>query len=125
MAVDLAIADDHVPGRAAAWFVRMLQAERERWALWIPGALAVGVGLYFALPVEPRSWQGVALLAVASMAAWFGRRTPYALFPAMAMALVALGFAAAQLRTATVAVPVLGRDLAPVTVQGRIVEIEP
>ena len=33
----------------AGWFV----SERARWALWIPVAFGVGIGVYFALPAEP------------------------------------------------------------------------
>jgi competence protein ComEC len=37
----------------------MLESERDRWILWAPVALAVGIGVYFSLPAEPpagRCW---------------------------------------------------------------------
>ncbi len=48
--------DSAVPrGRMAVgdWFVETLLAERDRWPLWIPVAMAVGIASYFALPMEP------------------------------------------------------------------------
>ena len=52
-------------GRAAPWLAGQLLAERERWLLWLPVALGLGIGLYFALPLEPPLWLGPALLLVA------------------------------------------------------------
>jgi competence protein ComEC len=37
---------------AGAVFLRLAD-ERDRWPLWLPVALGVGAGSYFALPVEP------------------------------------------------------------------------
>jgi hypothetical protein len=31
----------------------MLEAEQERWFLWVPVLLGSGIGIYFALPSEP------------------------------------------------------------------------
>src|SRR5690242_4933072 len=42
-------------------FARALLEERERWALWLPVAFGTGVGIYFALPVEPQRVFVVAL----------------------------------------------------------------
>ena len=33
--------------------MRRLEAEQERWFLWMPVLLGLGIGLYFALPAEP------------------------------------------------------------------------
>src|SRR6202034_385146 len=38
-----------------------LLAERDRWALWLPVALGTGIGVYFALPLEPSRAIGFAL----------------------------------------------------------------
>ncbi|MCH6591279.1 MAG: hypothetical protein IH806_12380, partial [Proteobacteria bacterium] len=40
-----------------------LAGERERWALWLPVCLGLGVALYFALAVEPPLWLGAAGVA--------------------------------------------------------------
>ena len=42
----------------------MLTAERDRWILWLPVALGIGVLFYFALPVEPSFWTGAAGILV-------------------------------------------------------------
>ena len=37
-------------------------AERDRWPLWLPVALGLGAGTYFALPAEPAVFWGWAAL---------------------------------------------------------------
>lgn len=100
-------------------------AERDRWLLWLPVMVAAGVALYYALPMEPPLWPAGALMAVAGAAAWGLRR--HAAFALMAVALGAGGggFAAAKLRTLSVAAPILQRDLGPVAVEGRVIAAEP
>ena len=52
----------------------MAAAERERWPLWLPVALATGIAVYFALPVEPPAGLGLTVagvLAVLSAAGWW------------------------------------------------------
>src|SRR5262245_1916474 len=34
---------------------RSLEAEQERWFLWLPVMFGAGIALYFLLPVEPRT----------------------------------------------------------------------
>src|SRR5262249_12969913 len=79
----------------------------------------------FARPSEPPSWQGAVALAGSALLAWLCRRNMPAVAGAIAAAVIALGFVAAQLRTQMVAAPVLARDIGPVAVRGRVVEIEP
>jgi competence protein ComEC len=110
---------------AAPSLVAALMAERERWALWIPVLLGSGIGLYFALTVEPPGWAGGAALVLTSGLAFLGRRWPRLVIPGIAAGIVALGFTAAQFETWRVAAPVLERQIGPVRVEGRIVEIEP
>ncbi|HXE85654.1 MAG TPA: competence protein ComEC, partial [Hyphomicrobiaceae bacterium] len=40
-------------GRLLAGIARQLEAEQERWFLWLPVLFGAGIALYFALPVEP------------------------------------------------------------------------
>lgn len=102
-----------------------LQAERERWPLWLPVFFGAGIGLYFGLSREPPGWLGAIAFAIAAAAAGLASyRRPRLLFAAVPAALVAAGFAVAQGRTAWVEAPVLARKTPPVMVQGRIVEIE-
>ncbi len=107
-----------------AWLAAQLAGERERWAYWLPVAFAFGIGGYFALPVEPPVWIGTAGVAFALLLAVSGRLQPHVLLPALALAVVAGGFATAQLRTQSIAAPILEREHGPVDVVGRVVEAE-
>ncbi len=90
-------------GRSIAGLAARLEAERDRWALWIPVGFATGVGGYFALEREPAAWLGPAVLGVAVAAGVLGRRRLGLLLACLALAVVSAGFAAAQFRTALVA----------------------
>ncbi|CAA7617238.1 ComEC/Rec2-related protein [Magnetospirillum sp. LM-5] len=102
-----------------------LLAERDRWVLWLPVAVGLGISLYFAVSFEPPSWVGGVLLALCLGGAWLGRKVA-AVWTVMAvMALVAGGFTVAQLRSAWVAAPVLERPSGKVTLSGLAAEVEP
>jgi competence protein ComEC len=102
-----------------------LVAERERWVLWIPVLFGSGIGVYFALPSEPAIWLGPAGVGFAVLFAMAGRLAPWALIPALGLALVAGGFWAAQLRTQAVAAPILPEETGAVTVIGGVRAVEP
>jgi competence protein ComEC len=104
-----------------------LIAERDRWPLWLPVALGVGAGCYFALPFEPSTtfawialvltW-GFATLAILGRSRWrFG-------FLLALLAALLLGFGLAKLRQARVHTPVLARGVV-VHLTGRLVSGEP
>jgi competence protein ComEC len=111
----------------AAWMARWVQAERGRFALWLPVFMGAGVILFFSLLSDPPWW---AALAAASGAAallalcWWalpGVPVPRAL---LAMALAgAAGFGSAQLATARAPPPV---DLPThgVTITGTVRAVE-
>ena len=107
-------------GKLAAGLAARLEAERDRWALWIPAGFAAGIGCYFALDREPAAWLGALVLGLAVTAAALGRRRPGVLLAGLAFAVFSAGFAAAQLRTASVAAPVLEKRIGPVAVSGRL-----
>jgi len=102
-----------------------LLLERERWPLWLPVFLGTGIAVYFALPAEPPSWLGVVLLAAVLAVTLLTRRWGGGFLVAVLVIFVALGFAAAQLRSAWVAAPVLERPSGKVSVQGLVDEAEP
>lgn len=99
--------------------------ERERWPLWLPVFLGLGIAVYFALPVEPTTWLGAAFLAATVAATLLARRWGGAFLVSVPLIFVALGFAAAQIRSAWVAAPVLERPSGKVMVQGLVDEVEP
>lgn len=98
-------------GAAAATIAGFFAAERERWVLWLPVALAGGILAYFAVLAEPANWigaavaaAGCALLLAAGRHAWGGAA-------ALCLLGFGLGFGAAQLRTHLVAAPVLAKPV--------------
>jgi competence protein ComEC len=118
----------------ASWFAGVnlrarvtdrLEAERERWALWLPVAFGAGIGAYFSLDSEPPAWLGAGALACAVMLGCFCRRRAGPLLAAIALGALAAGFAAAQSRSALVAAPVIEKRQGPLVLSGRILELEP
>lgn len=110
----------------------MAAAERERWPLWLPVALATGIAVYFALPVEPPAGLGLTVagvLAVLSAAGWWlarrGARGQGLVVAGLVAAALASGFALAQVHADAAKAPVLERRIGPVTVEGRVVALEP
>ena len=97
--------------------------ERERWVLWLPVLLALGVAAYFGLAVEPPGWIGQLLLGLCLVALVATRRHGTLLTLTLALTLPVAGFVAAQLRTATVAAPVLERT-GSYALEGRVVLVE-
>ncbi|WP_425408747.1 ComEC/Rec2 family competence protein [Hyphococcus sp.] len=102
---------------ASKWAARDLA----RLSLWMPVAVAIGAGLYFGLKSEPTWYAGPMLLAVSGAIVIFApgkRRFTFALVFA------AIGFTAADYRTAHVAAPQLWRDLGIVQATGRLISVE-
>jgi competence protein ComEC len=105
-------------------FGDLLEAERERWMIWTPALLGLGVALYFTLKREPRLSTGVLLFGL-SVALGLGLRArPAVARMAAVCAMVAGGFLAAQIRTAMVAAPALQAPVGPAIVSGRVAEVE-
>lgn len=107
-------------GRVRAPF-RAAVAERDRWVLWLPVALAFGVVGYFALRIEPPWWVGPAAVVASTVTVLAARRRGAMVLPFVAVLAVALGFAAGQGRTHVVAAPMLSEEVGPVRVEGRVV----
>ena len=106
------------------WLAGTFLAERSRWPLWLPVLLGLGIAGYFAMPVEPPFWVGAsALLAMGVLARLAGPDGVGRLL-AIALATLALGFAAAQLRTATIGTVMLEKRVGPAVLQGRVIEME-
>jgi competence protein ComEC len=107
--------------RAPAEFI----AERERWPLWLPVLIGIGVGIYFWLPSEPSSWIGPAGLAIAAATSLLVWQRDGLRLPAIAVCAAAMGFAAAQLQARWVAAPVLDHRLFATRLEGRVLAVEP
>lgn len=109
---------------AGAKVVPVLMTERDRWPLWLPVLLGLGISLYFAAPSEPPLWLGGTVLGGTLVLAWMGRKHPATAMLAAAAVAVALGLCAVQMRALLVAAPVLERPSGTVRVQGVVAEIE-
>ncbi len=110
--------------RGLALPLTALEAQRGHLFPWVPVCLGVGIGLWFALPVEPglRFYQllGLGALVLVPLAL----RGPVALRPlAMALCLAAIGALVAGARAHMVAAPVLEYRFYG-GVEGRIVNID-
>jgi competence protein ComEC len=103
------------------------RADAERRGLFSPALMGVGIGLYFALPIEPPAWSAVAGLAGA--VAWFAARR-FSQWPILANAvavvvLVCAGFSLAVLRARLNDTPTLGSETRLVAITGRVERLEP
>ena len=107
------------------WLAANFIAERERWALWLPVFVGVGVGIYFWLTAEPPLWLGALSVALTMPAAVVAYLRQHGAMPALAVAAVALGFAAASFQAWWVAAPILAHKLTAVVVEGRVGAVDP
>lgn len=109
--------------RVGAGLRRCLEAERDRWALWLPVALGAGIALYFELPVEPPLWVGVAVVSAGLLLLGLGAAGLPVRPLAIAVIAVGAGFGTVTWRSGQVAAPVLARAYGPAVVEGRVVEV--
>lgn len=91
---------------------------------WVPVMMAIGVGAWFALPVEPRLWHYGGMLIGLGVAALIYRFGPELLHPVIiGLICVVIGMLAAGARAHLIDAPVLGfRYYGPV--EGRVVMID-
>ncbi len=73
------------------WIVDRVEAQRGHMFPWVPVALAVGIGIYFTLPVEPilpvYALCAMAAAALGTLALRLGPRfSPFVLVPALVLA---------------------------------------
>jgi competence protein ComEC len=96
-------------GLAAA--ARALEAESDRWFLWLPVLFAGGVITYFGLSNEPDPRVAAALVLAAIGLCLTLRDAPLGLALAGAFLALATGFAIAKLRTETARAPALAHEM--------------
>ncbi len=101
-----------------------IAAERGRFILLCPVATGAAILLYFALPAEPPLWLGAVLVALSLAALAACWRLPPARFAAALAVCAALGFARAELRTASLPPPFIAPS-GPTDLSGVIARIEP
>jgi competence protein ComEC len=127
---DTAIASERV-GFVPAWAARIVAAvadrlavEGERRLLWLPVFFGAGIGVYFALRVEPPLWPSVAAAIVGAGLSFALRRHPEWCEAALALTVFAAGFALIGETAWERQAPMLQRHLGPVTLTGRVVDID-
>lgn len=102
---------------------RHLSSERDRFTLWVPVLLGVGIGVYFALPEEP-GWRLPLLITLAFFALTFLARHDLGWRTVSIVAgLIALGVTVATWRTLAVAAPFINDEMYYREVQARIDDI--
>ena len=104
-------------------FAPLIEAEQSRWLLFAPVALGVGIALWFLLPfVAQRQVALLLSLAVALLGLAFSGLTSRLLFAAGLLA--ALGILVAEVRSLSVAAPVLHHRLGAATLTGELLALE-
>ena len=97
---------------------RALEAEQDRWFLWLPVLFAGGIISYFTLADEPGARLAIALLLGAIGLCLAAKHAPLGLCIGGAALAFASGFAAAKLRTEMARAPVLSHELRYVKATG-------
>jgi len=127
---DTAVAGERV-GLLPAWTARIVAdvsdrfaAEGERRLLWLPVFFGVGIGVYFALQVEPPLWPGVAAAIAGAGLSFAVRRHLAWCEVALALTVFAAGFALICQTARERQAPMLQRHLGPVPVTGRVIDID-
>ena len=97
---------------------RALEAESDRWFLWLPVLFAGGILAYFTLSEEPGAVAAAALLIAAIGIGLAVRGLNLGLVVGVAVLALAAGFATAKLRTEMARAPILAKELRWVAVKG-------
>ncbi len=100
-----------------------LLKESDRWLLWTPVGVAVGIVLYFACPFEP-SLYALAATPLLGLLCWSLRYRFAVFLPFLVLLLIALGFNAAQIETKLTFTPMLDREQGPLPIAGRLMFTE-
>jgi competence protein ComEC len=127
---DAAVAGERV-GLVPAWSARVfgaladrLVAEGDRRLLWLPVFFGVGISFYFALTVEPPLWPGIVAASTGAVVSFALRRHPAWCGVALAFAVAGAGFALMREAAWERQTPMLQRQLGPVIVTGRVVDVD-
>lgn len=100
------------------------RADPDARLLWSPVLFAIGIGLYFAMPIEPSWGLGAGVLALAGLLGLVARPAPAAHLPAKLLLVVGLGLTAAGLRSGSTAAPVLQSERGVYAVAATVARID-
>jgi len=96
--------------------------EQSNLGLWVPTGIASGIVLYFSLPSEPYLGWSLVCLGGSTLSAYLLRNRGWLAILAAVVFCAALGFVAAQVRTLSVAAPVLQNELRAASLSGLVME---
>jgi len=99
-------------------------AEGDRRLLWVPVIFGTGIALYFAVTFEPPLWPAVAAATAGLGLTFLLRRYPAWCEAALAFMALAAGLALMCETALEHQAPMLQRHLGPVTVTGRVSDID-
>lgn len=106
------------------FFLNNLEKERERWGLWAPVALSIGIIGYFCLPFEPGIFLPfILLLGLLGVLAFYRSSSGTVIYSLMTILLLVLGFLAAQIETWRIGTPLLERPLISM-VTGKVLSLD-
>jgi competence protein ComEC len=115
------------PAKFSSLVATSWRADAARRVLFVPVLMGVGIGGYFALPIEPPWWS--AFVGVIAVVAWVVLRwfdAPGAVVVTSAIvAAVVSGFALSVVRSQANDTPVLVSETRMLTITGRIARLEP
>ena len=97
--------------------------ESDRWILWAPLGVALGVVGYFALEFEP-SLTALVATPLLTLTTFAVRHKFCLMLPLFVLTLIALGFNASQIETRYSYTPMLDREQGPLPVTGRVMFTE-
>ncbi|HEX4410554.1 MAG TPA: ComEC family competence protein [Xanthobacteraceae bacterium] len=116
------------PGIARPRFTLVFPTRIREWALqeiavgrllpWFAVAYGLGIAVYFTAEREPAWWAAVPLVVLCAAAAILARRHQLAFILTLGVFGIALGFAAATLKTMSIGHPVLRSSASGITVSG-------
>lgn len=96
--------------------------EQNNLGLWVPAGIAVGIAFYFYLPREPYLGWSLVCFGSAVLGTYLLRHRGWLAVLAAALLCATLGIVAAQVRTMSVAAPVLQNELRAASLSGQVVE---
>ena len=103
------------------YITRNLEAERERWVLWLPVLFATGIGIYFALPQEPSMWLTLAVIELTLLAVWLARHQAKLLWLLAGWGVMLAGFTNIQLKAIYLSETPQVKNEDKLYLQGRVV----
>jgi competence protein ComEC len=101
-----------------------LAAEGDRRLLWLPVFFGAGIGVYFILKVEPPLWLGTVAVVAGGSVVLALRRYAAWCEAALALTLLAAGFALMCETAREREAAMLQRHVGPVVVSGRVIDVD-